>query len=238
MDGNGRWAHQRGRDRTFGHLRGARVARKIVEECSKLGIKHLTLYSFSTENWLRPKNEVAFLMHLLVRHLRRERGTLMKNNVRFSTIGDLQRLPEDVRLEVEKTERETIGNTGLHLVFALSYGGRQEITNAVKQLAEEIEAGRMRPEEVDETAIQSRLQTASIPNPDLIIRTSGEFRLSNFLLWQSAYAELYFSDTLWPDFTLEEFHGALDSFAQRERRFGKTGAQMQAPHLVVHNQLT
>lgn len=226
MDGNGRWAQLHGRDRTFGHLRGARVAKSVIEHCAGLGVQHLTLYAFSTENWLRPKPEVFFLMKLLSRHLRKERENLVKNNIRFTTIGETARLPAAVQSEVRKTEEATAKNTGMHLVFALSYGARQELTAVAKRIAEDVLAGRLNPENVNEEMIRARLETADMPDPDLIIRTSGEYRLSNFLMWQAAYSELYIVETLWPDFTLAELERAFQSFSGRERRFGRTHAQL------------
>lgn len=227
MDGNGRWAQVRGRDRTFGHLKGARMAKNTIETCAELGVQQLTLYAFSTENWLRPKNEVSFLMMLLARHLRKERRNLLKNNIRFSVIGDLSRLPKPVLNETEQTIEATRGNTGMSLTFALSYGSRQEITSAVQELCREAAAGRIQPDEITEKMISDRLQTATMPDPDLIIRTSGEYRLSNFLLWQAAYSELYITETLWPDFTTEELQKAFKQFSLRERRFGRTTAQLK-----------
>ena len=228
MDGNGRWAELRRRDRTFGHLKGARVAKSIIETCAELGLPQLTLYAFSTENWLRPKTEVAFLMILLARHLRRERQSLMKNNIRFSVIGDVERLPAPVLAEVNQTIEQTSRNTGMSLTFALSYGGRQEITDAVKAIAEEVASGQLSPDQIDENMISRRLQSASVheQDPDLIIRTSGEYRLSNFMLWQAAYSELYITPTLWPDFGREELLVAFKQFASRERRFGRTTQQL------------
>ncbi len=226
MDGNGRWAQLHGRERTFGHLRGARIAKSVIEHCAELGVKHLTLYAFSTENWLRPKTEVAFLMRLLARHMRKERESLVANNIRFTTIGDLARLPEAVQAEVRKTKAATARNDGMHLVFALSYGSRQELTAAARRLAEDVAAGRLTPEDITEDAVRARLETSETPDPDLIIRTSGECRLSNFLMWQAAYSELYVAKTLWPDFTLQELEHAFLSFADRERRFGRTHAQL------------
>jgi undecaprenyl diphosphate synthase len=228
MDGNGRWAELLGRERTYGHLKGARVAKAIIERGAQLGIRHLTLYAFSTENWLRPKTEVAFLMRLLGRHLRRERTTLMRNNIRFTTIGDLERLPEAVAEEARRTERETANLTGMHLTFALSYGSRQEIAKAARTLCEKVARGEIQPAQVDESAMAAMLETSETPDPDLIIRTSGERRLSNFLLWQAAYSELYITDALWPDFNEAEFEKALTYFSCRERRFGRTRAQTTA----------
>lgn len=226
MDGNGRWAQLRGRDRTFGHLKGARVAKNTIEACASLGIEQLTLYAFSSENWLRPHQEVSFLMMLLARHLRKERRTLMKNNIRFSVIGDLEKLPAPVMCEVRKTIEETRKNTGMSLTFALSYGSRQEITCAVRKLAEEVKAGLLQPADITEEMISSHLQSSFMPDPDLIIRTSGEYRLSNFLLWQAAYSELYITQTLWPDFSKDELMLAFRQFESRERRFGRTTAQL------------
>ena len=230
MDGNGRWAELRRRDRTFGHLKGARVAKTIIETCAQQGLKQLTLYAFSTENWLRPKMEVAFLMILLTRHLQRERKTLMKNNIRFSVIGEIDRLPAPVLAEVNKTLEMTAKNTGMSLTFALSYGGRQEITCAMKSIAEEVAAGRLKPEDVTEELIAKTLQSAAVheKDPDLIIRTSGEYRLSNFMLWQAAYSELYITPTLWPEFTPKELQLAFAQFSGRERRFGRTTAQISS----------
>ncbi len=227
MDGNGRWAELRRRDRTFGHLKGARVAKNIIETCVRMGIEQLTLYAFSTENWLRPKEEVSFLMMLLARHLRKERRTLMKNNVRFSVIGDPGRLPQVVLDEVHETIRQTSSNTGMSLTFALSYGARQEITAAIQSLAAEVAAGRIRPNEITENMVGQYLQTSFMPDPDLIIRTSGECRLSNFLLWQAAYSELYITETLWPDFSDSELLKSFAHFRGRERRFGRTTEQIR-----------
>lgn len=236
MDGNGRWAKARGYQRTYGHLRGARVAKSIIELCAERGIKFLTLYAFSSENWMRPFSEVSFLMQLLARHLRRERATLIKNNIRFQTIGDISKLPEIVQAEISKTIEETSICNGMTLIFALSYGSHQEITNAVKLLAEEVKSGSLDPEEITSEMLAARLETASIPNPDLIIRTSGEYRLSNFMLWQAAYSELYIADCVWPNFNREELEKAFEAFAMRERRFGKISEQvsiaMNSPQLI------
>ena len=230
MDGNGRWAELRRRDRTFGHLKGARVAKTIIEACAEMGLPQLTLYAFSTENWLRPKSEVTFLMTLLARHLKRERATLTKNNIRFSVIGEVDRMPEAVLEEVRKTLEQTRNNTGMSLTFALSYGGRQEITNAVREIALDVAAGRVKPDAIDEKLISERLQSSKIHErePDLIIRTSGEYRLSNFMLWQAAYSELYITSTLWPAFNTNELQMAFDQFNRRERRFGKTPSQLRS----------
>ncbi len=228
MDGNGRWAEMRGRDRAFGHLRGARIAKQTIETCAGLGLDQLTLYAFSTENWKRPRAEVSFLMLLLGRHMRKERLNLVRNNIRFSVIGDVSRLPAPVLEEVEKTMAATSACTGMSLTFALSYGGRQEIANAAKALALDVAAGRMSADDITEEALSSKLQTSHMPDPDLIIRTSGEFRLSNFMLWQAAYSELYVTETMWPDFEKAELLKAFEHFAKRERRFGCTKAQLEA----------
>ena len=222
MDGNGRWAEVRGRNRTFGHLRGARVAREIIEACTERGVENLTLYTFSSENWLRPLEEVSFLMALLSRHLKRERAKLVKNNIRFYAIGELERLPEAVLSEVNETIRATAHCTGMKLTFALSYGGRQDILSAVKSLI----ADGIPVEKINESAIETRLLTAGMPDPDLIIRTSGESRLSNFFLWQSAYSELFVTPTLWPDYDAQQLDAAFTWYQARERRFGKTSSQV------------
>lgn len=226
MDGNGRWAEVRGKHRTFGHLKGARVAKRTIEFCADAGVKNLTLYAFSTENWMRPEHEVSFLMQLLGRHLRKERATLMRNNIRFFVIGQIDRLPLAVQAEVLKTVEITRGNTGMELTFALSYGSRQELTDAVKAIGEDILAGRLLPKDIDESLIRSRLQTSYMSDPDLIIRTSGEYRLSNFLLWQAAYSELYITEMNWPDFNDHALLKAFAHYSSRERRFGKTTAQV------------
>jgi undecaprenyl diphosphate synthase len=228
MDGNGRWAQSRGYERTYGHLRGARVAKQIIEACATRGVNFLTLYAFSTENWMRPKTEVAFLMQLLARHFRKERKNLMKKNIRVQTIGDIDRLPESVAAEVQKTVSETAGNTGMTLIFALSYGSRQELTQALQKIAAQVQAGKLNAEDICEEWIERALQTANTPDPDLIIRTSGEYRLSNFMLWQAAYSELYISDTFWPNFNQEELDLAFEAYANRERRYGKVSP---APYL-------
>lgn len=221
MDGNGRWAKARRRDRVFGHIKGARVAKQIIEHAVRNNIQALTLYTFSEENWGRPLEEVNFLMHLLSRYIVRERETLMKNNIRFRCIGQLDKLPKKVRKEVETSMQESSTNDGLVLTFALSYGGRQELTLAIKQISSLVEQGKLKTDDINEELISGMLQTAPLPDPDLLIRTSGEWRLSNFLPWQSVYTELLFTDTLWPDFTIQDFDEALASFKGRERRFGK-----------------
>ena len=229
MDGNGRWAQNRQRDRVFGHIKGARVAKKIVEHSVRLKLKALTLYAFSEENWGRPVDEVNFLMRLLSRYITKERNSLIKNNIRFRCIGQLDKIPEAVRAEVEETMRATKDNNGMDLTFALSYGGRQEITYAVKNIASLIEDKKLSAKDITEDFISGMLQTAPVIDPDLLIRTSGEWRLSNFLPWQSVYTELYFTDVLWPDFTEAMFEKAIESFSSRERRFGKVSSVKNPP---------
>jgi undecaprenyl diphosphate synthase len=229
MDGNGRWAQQRGRARTFGHIKGARIAKKIVTAAAELKIENLTLYAFSTENWLRPEQEVNFLMRLLSRYLVKETKNLVKENIRFSVIGDLNRLPSNLRFAAQQTVRATASCTGMNLVFALSYGSRSEIVEAAKHLAEKVKAGELEPAMIDEALFSHHLSTYPAPEVDLIIRTSGEQRISNFLLWQAAYSELYFTKTLWPDFSREEFVQILDLVSSRERRFGKVTAPYEQP---------
>lgn len=221
MDGNGRWAQAKGRQRTFGHIKGARVAKSIITACAKKKIDYLTLYAFSTENWLRPANEVVFLMTLLRRYLKKETDTLIKQNIRFQVVGDMSRIPTDILKAINYATEVTKNNTGMTLVFALSYGARQEITLAMQKLATKIQSGNLLPSEIDESYIQANLQTFNMPDPDLIIRTSGEQRLSNFFLWQAAYAELYFTETLWPDFKDIDLDLAIVDFLKRKRRFGK-----------------
>lgn len=221
MDGNGRWAQLKRRPRTFGHIKGTRVAKKIITECSRRGIQNLTLYAFSTENWFRPQVEVSLLMQILRRYLRRETDNLVKENIRFSVIGDMSRIPADVKQAILKSIEATSDCTGLNLVFALSYGSRQEITEAIKDIAKRVANGELAPNEIDESVINSSLSTFPTPDPDLIIRTSGEQRLSNFLLWQAAYSEFYFTDVLWPNFTEQDLDQALQVFNNRQRRFGR-----------------
>ncbi|HEX2972253.1 MAG TPA: isoprenyl transferase [Tepidisphaeraceae bacterium] len=225
MDGNGRWAVRRGMQRVFGHQQGAKTVRKIVTECARLhntigGPDFLTLYSFSLENWKRPPEEVNFLMHMYVEYLRQERNTMMQNNIRFRQIGRLENLPQPVIDEMNRTLEETRSNTGLTLVLALNYGSRAEITDAVRQIAMKVQAGQLSAASIDESTISSHLYTAGMPDPDLLIRTAGEMRISNYLLWQISYAELYVSNTLWPDFDEVELHQAIRAFASRNRRFG------------------
>ena len=227
MDGNGRWAKQHGLARALGHKQGVNTVHEITETAARLGIEYLTMYAFSTENWNRPQDEVNALMSLLVSTIARETPTLMKNNVRLLTIGDLSRLPEDVRTKIEGCKHQTSSNTGLNLVLALSYSARWEIAEAARILAQKAIDGRLRPQDIDEQHVTDALTTRGIPDPDLLIRTSGELRISNFLLWQLAYSELWFTDKLWPDFTAEDFCNALRDYQRRERRFGKTSEQVK-----------
>ena len=227
MDGNGRWAKKQGLARVFGHQKGVETVHEITTAAAELGLKYLTLYTFSTENWNRPQEEVDAIMTLLVETIAKERPTLMKNNVRLLTIGDTNRLPDEARKKYLQLIEDTAGNTGLSLVLALSYSSRWEITEATKRIARKIENGELRAEDITEQTLTDNMTTAAIPDPDLLIRTSGEYRISNFLLWQLAYSEMYFTDCYWPEFTREEFYKALVDYAQRERRFGKTSEQIQ-----------
>jgi len=221
MDGNGRWARKKGNKRIFGHRNGIVAVRETVEGCAELGIKYLTLYAFSTENWNRPKLEVDALMSLLVTSLHNENETLMDNNVKLLVIGNINSLPKDVKLQLKETIKNTSLNTGLTLILALSYGGRWEITEAVKLIASDIMNKKISINDIKSDTIIGYLQTFNIPDPELLIRTSGEFRISNFLLWQIAYTELYFTNTLWPDFRKNDLYLALIDYQKRERRFGK-----------------
>jgi len=221
MDGNGRWAQARHHSRIFGHVRGASVARNIIEASAEMGLEHLSLFAFSTENWLRPKTEVEFLMKLLARRLRSETPTLIKNNVRFHCIGQIDRLPKSVQKIVSETIQRTANCSGMKLTFALSYGGRQEIAAAVRRISERVLTGELSPQSVDEATIGTHLESAFLPDPDLIIRTSGESRLSNFFLWQAAYSEIFFCPKPWPEFDVKELTSALAFYAGRERRFGR-----------------
>ena len=227
MDGNGRWAESRGLPRVAGHEEGARSVREIVRACRRKGVEALTLYSFSTENWRRPKTEVGALMSLLQRYVLEERQEILENGIRLRAIGQIDRLPIFVRTPLKALVRESRDNSGMTLNLALSYGGRAEIVDAVRSLADDVKRGRLRPSDIDEETISARLYTAGLPDPDLLIRTSGELRLSNFLLWQIAYAEIYVTDVAWPDFRSAELDAAFASFGARERRFGKTGAQLR-----------
>ncbi|MCQ2345816.1 MAG: isoprenyl transferase [Paludibacteraceae bacterium] len=226
MDGNGRWAKRQGMARMFGHRQGVQTVHNITEAAAELGVEYLTLYAFSTENWNRPKEEVDALMILLVDTIAKETPTLMKNNVRLTTIGDLSRLPEETCRKFKECIAQTSANTGLQMVLALSYSARWELTEAVRMVAKKAAEGTLRADEIDEQTVSMHLTTAGIPDPDLLIRTSGELRISNFLLWQLAYAELYFTPCLWPDFSVEEFYRAIIDYQHRERRFGKTSEQV------------
>ena len=227
MDGNGRWAKRQGMARMFGHRQGVETVHRITEAAAALGIDYLTLYAFSTENWNRPKEEVDALMSLLVDTIAKETPTLMKNNIQLLTIGDLDRLPDSAQAKFRVCMAETSGNTGLKLVIALSYSSRWEIIRAAKEIASLVQQDAMLIEDINEEVVSAHLTTASMPDPDLLIRTSGELRISNFLLWQLAYAEMYFTDCLWPEFTEEEFYCAIVDYQHRERRFGKTSEQVR-----------
>lgn len=226
MDGNGRWAKRQGLARMFGHRQGVETVHRITEAAAALGVSYLTLYTFSTENWNRPKDEVDALMALLVDTIAKETPTLMNNNVRLQTIGDLSRLPKVTYENFMSCIEQTSVNTGLTLVIALSYSARWELIRSTRLIAEAVKEGKMLLEEINEETISSYLTTSSMPDPDLLIRTSGELRISNFLLWQLAYSELYFTDCLWPEFTTEEFYRAIVDYQHRERRFGKTSEQI------------
>ncbi|MCC6579071.1 MAG: isoprenyl transferase [Phycisphaeraceae bacterium] len=220
MDGNGRWAQQQGQPRLFGHQQGARSVRAIVTECARLELKALTLYSFSTDNWKRPAEEVDFLMDLYVQYLGRETQTMLDNNVRFVQIGRRDGLPGPVLDELDRCTRDTAHCTGLTLALAINYGSRAEITDAVRYIAQQVRAGKLTPEDICETTISDHLYTAGLPDPDLLIRTAGEMRLSNYLLWQISYAEFYVADVCWPQFTVDHLHDAIRAYAKRQRKFG------------------
>ena len=226
MDGNGRWAKQKGKRRVFGHENGVRTVRSTVENCAKIGVNYLTLYTFSTENWKRPKIEVDTLMRLLVSSLKKELKTFMKNDIRLNTIGDIASLPKRAFKELNEVMEKTRANTGMTLTLALSYGAREELKNAVKEISSKVKNNIISIENIDETIINTHLYTHDLPDVDLLIRTSGEHRISNFLLWQIAYAELYFVDVYWPDFSREHLAEAIKSYQNRERRFGKTSEQL------------
>lgn len=226
MDGNGRWAKEQGQDRLYGHFHGVESVRNIVEGCAELGIGYLTLYAFSTENWDRPEYEVIGLMELLVSTIRKEVENLHKNNIKLHVIGDMAMLPEYARQELNEALEFTSKNTGLNLIMALSYSGRWELLNAVKNIAYEVKQNRIAVEEIDQSTLQRYLCTSEFPDPELMIRTSGEFRISNFLLYQLAYAELYFTNVRWPDFRKNNLYEAILDYQGRERRFGKTGEQI------------
>ena len=226
MDGNGRWAKRRNQPRVFGHQQGAKSVRKVVEAAARLGINNLTLYAFSTENWNRPKHEVKTLMKLLVSALKNELGLMMKNNIRLNAIGHTDMMPSNVQQELQEVLDETKENTGVVLTLALSYGARQEILRAVQEISHKVKNNIISVENVDDNIINKHLYTQNLPDVDLLIRTSGEVRISNFLLWQIAYAELYFTDELWPDFNETSLHKAIADYQKRERRFGKTSEQI------------
>ena len=226
MDGNGRWAQHRGLDRVFGHQQGVNSLREVIEAAAELGIRYLTLYAFSTENWGRPDEEVSALMGIMIQSLNKETDTLIKNNIKLKTIGDVDRLASDVRERLFETINLTAAGTGLNLVIALSYSSRWEITEAARRISSDVKTGALSQDAINEVNFEKYLTTYGIPDPELMIRTSGELRISNFLLWQLAYAELYFTDILWPDFGKEDFYTAIIDFQKRERRFGKTGEQI------------
>ena len=226
MDGNGRWAERKGKNRIHGHSYGVKAVKETVEEVAQLNIKYLTLYAFSTENWNRPQEEIGFLMKLLVNTLRTELEKLLENRIKLNVIGSIQELPDIVQNELEHVVEQTKNNSEMILTLALSYGGREELANALKQLAYKVKDDLISPENIDQSIINEHLYTQNLPDVDLLIRTSGEKRISNFLLWQIAYAELYFSKALWPDFTKKHLHKALISYQKRERRFGKTSKQV------------
>ena len=226
MDGNGRWATERGKPRSYGHQAGVETVRRITSECTRLGVKYLTLYTFSTENWNRPETEIAALMGLVLSSLEDE--IFMKNNVRFKVIGDIERLPAEVQRKLQETIDHTANNTAMTMVVALSYSSRWEITKAMKDIVKKALDGQLSVDDITEDTVSQSLTTASIPDPDLLIRTGGELRISNYLLWQIAYSELYFCDTFWPDFNEADLHKAIADYQHRQRRFGKTGKQVEA----------
>ena len=227
MDGNGRWAKQKGLLRALGHESGTKAVRETVESCAKLGIQNLTLYAFSTENWNRPKLEVDTLMNLLIKSLKDELKTLQKNEIKLNSIGNLSLLPKSAQNELLEVINKTKENNRMTLTLALSYGSREELVSAIKVISDKVKNNIISSETIDETIINQHLYTHNLPDVDLLIRTSGEHRISNFLLWQIAYAELYFTDVLWPDFTIEDLLKAIDSYQKRERRFGLTSEQLE-----------
>ncbi|MBX2939892.1 MAG: isoprenyl transferase [Ferruginibacter sp.] len=226
MDGNGRWAEERGQDRLFGHLNGVESVRNVVEGAAELGVKYLTLYAFSTENWERPPYEVSGLMELLVETIKKEVPTLNKNNIRLQVIGDVEMLPDNARKELEQAITDTAQNNGLTLILALSYSSRWEIVHAIRQMAAEVASGKINAQDIDKNYFERFLCTTGLPDPELLIRTGGEIRVSNFLLYQIAYAELYFTEVKWPDFRKNHLFEAIIDFQHRQRRFGKTGKQV------------
>lgn len=227
MDGNGRWAKKKGAMRIFGHRHAIQAVKDAIEGADNLGVKYLTLFSFSTENWSRPQDEVKALMELLVKTIIDEISLMMKNNIRLISIGDVESLPKSAQEKLQEAKRQTENNTGLTVVLALSYSGQWELTQATKHIAQKISEGKLKPGEITQQTIADHLDTAGIPDPELMIRTSGEYRISNFLLWQLAYTELYFTPVLWPDFRTEHLYAAVEDYQKRERRFGKTGEQVK-----------
>lgn len=226
MDGNGRWAKQKGHLRIFGHRQGVKAVRSAIESAAEIGVKYLTLYAFSTENWTRPEQEVNALMELLVDTIESELPTLMKNKIKLATIGDLAKLPRKCQIQLDETKAKTAENDGLTLVLALSYSGRWDIIEAVKRIGLEVKEGKLALEDINDGILDKALNTSCFPNPDLLVRTSGEQRISNFLLWEIAYSELYFTPVLWPDFAKDDFYKAIVDYQGRERRFGKTSEQI------------
>ncbi len=235
MDGNGRWAKEKGQDRLYGHFHGVESVRNIVEGCAELGVEYLTLYAFSTENWDRPQQEVTGLMELLVETIRKETETLNKNNIKLHVIGDMNMLPDYAQKALSESLEITARNTGLTLIMALSYSSRWELVQAVKHIAEDVAAGKVDPANITQDTLQGYLTTGGFPDPELMIRTSGEYRISNFLLYQLAYAELYFTNVRWPDFRKENLYEAILDYQGRERRFGKTGDQVKQEQETVIN---
>lgn len=227
MDGNGRWAEKRRLPRILGHRRGVETVQEIVKECRTLGLRYLTLYAFSSENWRRPEDEVSALMGLLSRYLQTELATMLDQGIRLNVIGETSRLPPEVRQVLQETVARTAGNREMTLTLALSYGARNELVRAARRLAEAVQAGNLSPAAIDEQIFTGALDTGELPDPDLLIRTSGEMRISNFLLWQLAYTELYFTEVLWPDFSRQELNQAIREYSRRQRRFGLTGAQVE-----------
>ena len=226
MDGNGRWANEKGKERSYGHQAGVETVRRITSQCTRLGVKYLTLYTFSTENWNRPATEVAALMGLVLSSLEDE--IFMKNNVRFRVIGDLERLPKEVQEKLQVTMEHTADNDAMTMVVALSYSSRWEITEATRQIAKEVAEGKLEPADINEDTVASHLSTSFMPDPDLLVRTGGEVRISNYLLWQIAYSELYFCDTYWPDFSEADLRKAIACYQGKQRRFGLTEAQIES----------
>jgi undecaprenyl diphosphate synthase len=228
MDGNGRWAKKKGAMRIFGHRHAIQAVKDAIEGADNLGVKYLTLFSFSTENWSRPQDEVRALMELLVKTIIDEISLMMKNNIRLECIGDIESLPKSAYEKLMEAKKLTETNTGLTVILALSYSGQWEITQATRRIAQKISEGKLKPEEITQQIVADHLETAGIPDPELMIRTSGEYRISNFLLWQLAYTELYFTPVLWPDFRTEHLYAAVEDYQKRERRFGKTGEQVKS----------